>query len=196
MNTENEHESVDLVDGTVVRQFARAALLAALMGAAALVTIPYPLSPAPVTLQVLVVFLAGLYLGPLWGGASIVLYLAAGAAGAPVFSNMTGGPGVLLSEPTAGFLWAFPIGALVVGLVVHRGLTLRDPADVPLPIVVVGLTAGLILIYAGGTSWFAWLIGTSLSEAAVTVAIPFVPADLLKLAAAVVIVRSGTIDTV
>ncbi|WP_207587574.1 biotin transporter BioY [Halomontanus rarus] len=196
MKTENEHESVELVDGAVVRQFARAALLAALMGAAVVATIPYPLSPAPVTLQVLVVFLAGLYLGPLWGAASIGLYLAAGAAGAPVFSGMTGGPGVLLSEPTAGFLWTFPIAALVVGLVVHRGLALRDPADVPLATVVAGLTAGLILTYVGGTSWFAWLIGTSLTEAAVAVAIPFVPADLLKMAAAIVIVRSGAIDTV
>jgi len=62
-----QRNSVDLVDDTVVRQFARAAVLAALIGVTALVGIPYPLSPAPVTLQVLFVFLAGLVLGPAWG---------------------------------------------------------------------------------------------------------------------------------
>ncbi|TYL39091.1 biotin transporter BioY [Natronococcus pandeyae] len=189
-----ERSDVDLIEGDVVHAFARAALLAALMGAAAIVTIPYPLSPAPVTLQVLVVFLAGLYLGPLWGGASIVLYLAAGAAGAPVFSGMTGGPGVLLAEPTAGFLWTFPVAAALVGLLVHRGTTLIDPADASLPLVVGSLGIGLVLIYAGGMVWFSWLTGTSIVEAGFAVAVPFVPADLLKLAAAIAIVRSGRID--
>ncbi|MFC4543321.1 biotin transporter BioY [Halosolutus amylolyticus] len=193
---ETEQSDVDLVGGETVRAVARAALLAALMGAAAIVTIPYPLSPAPVTLQVLVVFLAGLYLGPLWGTFSIGLYLAAGAMGAPVFSGATGGPGVLLSEPTAGFLWAFPIGALVIGLLVHREVSPRDPADVPVPLVVGSLLAGLLVIYAGGVGWFAWIASTSLPEAAAAVAVPFVPADLLKLAAALAIVRSGRLDPV
>ncbi|WP_247002144.1 biotin transporter BioY [Halosolutus gelatinilyticus] len=188
---ETERSEVDLVGGETVKSIARAALLAALMGAAVVVTIPYPLSPAAsITLQVLVVFLAGLYLGPLWGAISMVLYLAAGAVGAPVFSGLTGGPGVLLSEPTAGFLWSFPIAALVIGFLVHRRLSPRDPAAVPVPIVAGSLFAGLVLIYAGGTAWYAWLAHLSVVEAALAVAIPFVPADLLKLVAAIAIVRS------
>lgn len=191
---ETERNEVDLVGGDVVKPFARAALLAALMGAATIVTIPYPLSPAPVTLQVLVVFLAGLYLGPLWGGVSIVLYLAAGAAGAPVFSGFTGGPGVLLGEPTAGFLWTFPLAAALIGLLVHRSATPSDPADASLSVVVGAIGLGLVLVYAGGIVWFAWLTGTTLVEGAFAVAIPFVPADLLKAGAAIAIVRSGRID--
>ena len=49
------------------------------------VAIPLPFTPVPITLQPLVVVLAGLMLGPAAGAASMVLYLAAGAAGLPVF---------------------------------------------------------------------------------------------------------------
>ena len=69
----------DLVGDETTLNIARAALFAALMGAFAYVAFPYPLSPAPVTLQVLVVFLTGLFLGPLVGAGALVLYLAAGA---------------------------------------------------------------------------------------------------------------------
>lgn len=84
---ETERNEVDLVEGDVVRQFARAAVLAALLGAFGPVSIPIPLSPAPITLQVLFVFLAGLVLGPVWGTVSMLIYLTAGAIGIPVFSG-------------------------------------------------------------------------------------------------------------
>ncbi|WP_290818145.1 biotin transporter BioY [Halovivax sp.] len=204
--------SVDLVSGDVVSGLARAALLAALTGVAAQVAIPYPLSPAPVTLQVLIVFLAGLYLGPVWGGVSMLLYLVAGAAGAPVFAGATGGVGVLVDQ-TAGFLWSYPVAAAAIGLLVHRSSLprrrgaepteagtgsdaasaiegVRDPATVPLPVVLVALTIGVTIIYAGGVAYAAWLLELGLSEAVALFAAPFVPAEVVKMAAAVAIVRS------
>lgn len=190
---ETERNSVDLVDAAVVRKFARAALLAALMGATALVAIPYPLSPAPVTLQILVVFLIGLYLGPKWGGFSIVLYLTAGAAGAPIFSHGNSGIGYLFAE-TGGFLWSFPVAVILIGLLVHGTGDLRDPAEASLPVVATALTVAMVLMYASGTAYYAWLVGIDLVEAAFVMAIPFVPADLLKMAAAIAIVRAGVID--
>jgi len=60
-------ESVDLVGDEAATNLARAALFAALVGAFAYVTFPNPVSPVSVTLQVLGVFLAGIYLGPVWG---------------------------------------------------------------------------------------------------------------------------------
>src|SRR5688500_6902286 len=50
---------------------------AAILAAAAQVTIPVPGTPVPFTLQPLVVVLAGLMLGPVAGAASMVLYLVA-----------------------------------------------------------------------------------------------------------------------
>ncbi|ELY47281.1 biotin transporter BioY [Natronorubrum sulfidifaciens] len=190
-----EQNSVDLVDGDIVRQFARAALLAALLGAAAPVSIPIPLSPAPITLQVLFVFLAGLVLGPVWGPTSILLYLAAGAIGLPVFSGMSAGLGVLVGN-TAGYLWSYPLAAGLIGLMVHRDTELRDPAAVSLPVVIVALVVGTILIYGMGTGYMAWLLELGAWEAISLGALPFLPGELLKIAAAIAIVKSGRIKPI
>jgi biotin transport system substrate-specific component len=192
---ETERNDVDLVDGAVVRSFARAALLAALMGAVAPVAIPLPFSPAPLTLQVLFVFLAGLLLGPLWGTVSILLYLVAGAIGIPVFAGWEAGLGTLVG-PTAGYLWSYPLAALVIGLFVHRGTDLRDPAAVSIPVLVVSLVTATVLIYAMGVGYMAWLLDLELWEATLVGAVPFVPGEVLKIAAAIAIIKSGRIDTV
>ncbi|ELY52121.1 biotin transporter BioY [Natronolimnohabitans innermongolicus] len=188
-------DSVDLVDGTVVRQFARAAVLAALLGALGPISIPLPFSLAPVTLQVLFVFLAGLVLGPVWGTASMLLYLAAGAVGAPVFAGWEAGLGPLFGQ-TGGFLWSYPIAAALIGAIVHRGTDLRDPAAVPLPVVVLALAAATVLIYAMGTAYAAWLLELEAWEAIVGFALPFVPGELLKMAAAIAIVNGGRLEPI
>ncbi|MFD1562713.1 biotin transporter BioY [Haloarchaeobius amylolyticus] len=192
---ETQRNSVDAVDDTVVRQFARAAVLAALIGASVLVSIPIPLSPAPITLQVLFVFLAGLVLGPVWGGFSVLLYLVAGAVGLPVFAGMNSGLGVLVGN-TAGYLWSYPIAASLIGVVVHRGTTLRDLRDVPLSLVVGALVMATILIYGMGTAYMTWLLDMTAWEAISAGALPFIPGELLKMAAAIAIVRSGRITPV
>ena len=190
-----ERSDVDLIEGDVVRAFARAALLAALLGAVAPVAIPIPLSPAPITLQVLFVFLAGLLLGPVWGPVSMLLYLTAGAIGIPVFAGFEAGVGVLFGQ-TGGYLWSYPLAALLIGLVVHRGTDLRDPADVPIPIVVTALVIATLLIYAMGVGYMAWLLELELWEATTLGALPFIPGEILKIAAAVAIVESGRIEPI
>ncbi|WP_306052550.1 biotin transporter BioY [Natronococcus wangiae] len=192
---ETERNTVDLVEGDVVRSFARAALLAALLGASAPVSIPIPLSPAPITLQVLFVFLAGLLLGPVWGVVSMLLYLTAGAVGLPVFAGMEAGIGVLVAH-TAGYLWSYPIAALLIGLIVHRGTDLRDPADVSTPVIVGSLVIATAVIYAMGVGYMSWLLDLELWEATTMGALPFLPGEILKIAAAVAIVKSGRIDPI
>src|SRR3982751_4305136 len=69
---------------------------------------PIPGTPVPFTLTPFVVVLAGLLLGPVDAAAAMVLYLAAGAAGLPVFAPM-GAPGLArLLGPTGGYLLAYP----------------------------------------------------------------------------------------
>ncbi|WP_222917792.1 biotin transporter BioY [Natrinema sp. SYSU A 869] len=190
-----ERNSVDPVDDAVIRQFARAAMLAALMGASVLVSIPIPLSPAPITLQVLFVFLAGLILGPVWGAISVLLYLTSGAAGAPVFAGLNSGLGILIGQ-TAGYLWSYPIAAALIGFIVHRGTTLRDLQSVRFPILAGTLVMATIVIYGMGTAYMAWLLGMGAWEAVTAGALPFIPGELLKIAAAIAIVRSGRITPV
>jgi len=62
-----------------LRKMILAALMAALISVAAQLSFPLPFSPVPLTLQVLVVLLAGGLLGPTWGAAAMLLYLLLGA---------------------------------------------------------------------------------------------------------------------
>lgn len=188
-----EYSSVEAVDDVVVRQFARAALLAALIGAVAPVSIPIPVSPAPITLQLLLVFLAGLLLGPVWGSVSMLLYLGAGAVGIPVFAEMKGGFGILFGT-TGGYLWGYLVAAGLIGLLVHRGTDLRDPASVSLPVIVGALVAGTLVVYGMGAGYMAWLLELSIQEAIAAGVVPFIPGELLKMAAAIAIVKSGRLQ--
>ena len=187
-----ETSSVDLVGEQMVGNVARAALFAALTGAFAYVSFPNPLSPAPVSLQVLGVFLAGIFLGPAWGGASLVLYLVAGAVGAPIFAGGSAGFGALLG-PTGGYLWSYPVAAAAIGAVVHGGTGLRDPKAVGLARLVGGMVLGTAVIYAFGIVGLALVLHLSHLDATVAGAAAFLPFEALKMAAAVGVVRSDRV---
>lgn len=190
--TDTVTTDVDLVGDETALNVARAALFAALMGAFAYVSFPYPLSPAPVTLQVLGVFLAGLFLGPVWGGAAMVLYLVAGAVGAPVFSGGSAGIGVLLG-PTGGYLLSYPLAAFAVGALAHGGFTLRSIENANLVRLVVAMAVATIVIYAVGVPFMYYNLEITMWTAIVTGAVVFVPAEIAKMAAAIGIVRNDAI---
>lgn len=110
-------------------------------------------TPVPATLQVLGVLLVGMALGARIGAGSLVLYLALGAAGAPMFPGNNGGLVNILSgrdglvAPTLGYLLAFPIGAYAAGWLWERRLSNSFPYAW-----ICGL-AGVAVIYAGGVAW-------------------------------------------
>ncbi|UPV75669.1 biotin transporter BioY [Halorussus limi] len=185
--------SVELVGEETAENVARAALLAALTGAFAYVSFPNPLSPAPVSLQVLGVFLAGLLLGPLWGGVSMALYLAAGAVGAPVFAGGSAGLAVLWIQPTSGYLWSYPVAAFVVGAIAHGGLRLRESVPRSVPRLVGAMVVGTAIIYAVGVVVMAFVLDMTLRAAFLAGAAAFIPAEAFKIAAAVGVVRSDQI---
>ncbi|MFB6169910.1 MAG: biotin transporter BioY [Haloarculaceae archaeon] len=187
-----QRNTVDLVGDQFVRNLARACLFAALMGAFAFVSFPNPFSPAPVTLQVLGVFLAGIMLGPVWGGVALAFYLVAGALGAPIFANASAGLGVLLG-PTGGYLLSYPIAAFVVGAIAHRGLSLGDYRDVSLPVLVGSMVVGTAVIYLLGIAGLMLALGMGPVEAFMAGAVAFIPAEAFKIAAAVGIVRSDAV---
>ncbi len=151
------------------REIAYAALFAALMAAGAYVSIP--IGSVPLTLQVLVVLLAGMVLGPRLGALSVIAYLALGLI-APVYAGGTAGVGVLLG-PTGGYLWGFILAAVVAGSIGSRG----TPALARLTIA--GL-AGLLPIYLLGTLWLAAQLDLDLRAAVVAGVVPFVWFDILK----------------
>ena len=137
---------------------------------AAHVRLPLPFSPVPVTLQTLVVLLAGAALGPWAGAGSQGMYLAAGAWGLPIFA---GGPAALIG-PTAGYLWAFPLAAWLVGFIWRERCRWS---------LAVGLLAGTAMIYLLGASWLAVMTGKSAGAAMMLGVAPFLPGDAMKLVA-------------
>ncbi len=101
---------------------------AVLVAAAAQVSVPLPGTPVPMTLQPMAVLLVGGLLGARFGALSMILYLAMGAAGLPVFTPTVPLLGVArLFGPTGGYLLAYPVAAYVVGSFVN-GRALRGRA--------------------------------------------------------------------
>ena len=168
-------------------------MLAALVGAFAYVSFPNPVSPAAnVTLQVLGVFLAGALLGPKWGTASLVLYLAAGSLGAPIFNGGAAGFGHLMGA-TGGYLLSYPIAAGLVGVVAHGGLETTAREQIPVWRLVAGMVAGTVVIYALGMAGLMVVVGYSLPKAFAVGAVAFIPAEAVKTVAAIGIVRSDAL---
>jgi len=175
--------------GTSVATRAVAVLFfAVLTAAAAQISVPLPFTQVPFTLQPTVVLLSGLVLGPRLGAASQVLYLAAGVAGLPVFAaSATLPPGVWrLLGPTGGYLMSYPLAAFVAGAFARRGFDRRYLTSI------VAMALGLVVIYTCGTVWLAYAsVGRTaigLASAFATGVVPFVIADIVKLAAAAGIV--------
>lgn len=186
-----EYESVDLVGDETVKHFTGAVLIAVLTAGLAQLNIPMPGGLPAFSLQLFGMFFAGLLLGPLWGGFAWSLYLLAGIAGAPFFSNGNAGLGyVLVGEGTGGFLIGFLVGAVVSGAIIHRGVEPRDLSNVSVPVQVAGLLASLVVVYVIGVPWLANIFGWSLTRAA-TVMAPYSVLDLVKLAIAVGMVQGG-----
>lgn len=161
------------------REVAYAALFSALIAASAFVAIP--LGPVPFTLQVLVVLLAGLLLGPRGGALAVAAYLVLGLV-APVYAGGTSGIGVLVG-PTGGYLWGFVVAAAVAGSVARR----TGPGLIGLT---VAALAGLMPIYVLGTAWLALQLDLGAGAAIAAGALPFLAADLVKAGAAALAARS------
>jgi biotin transport system substrate-specific component len=144
---------------------------AAAVAAASQIAIPLPWTPVPVTLQPMLVILAGMSLGPIAGAASMLLYLAAGATGLPVFTPL-GAPGIArFLGPTGGYLIAYPAAAYVAGWLAMRARTLPGRW-------VAGI-AGVAVIYLGGIAQLSILNGSVLRAVALGVT-PFAAFDIIK----------------
>ena len=148
--------------------------------AASQVALPLPGTPVPITLQPMVVVLAGMMLGPTLGSMSMALYLALGAFGVPVFAPI-GAPGVArFFGPTGGYLIAYPAAAFLAGVIANRFPTLlgRWAAAV----------AGIALLFLGGLAQLTIISGSV--ERAIALGItPFAALDVVKAFAAALIAR-------
>ena len=131
-----------------------------------------PLFPVPVTMQTFAVTLIGALYGWRFGAATIIAWLALGAAGMPVLAPGAVGLAKFMG-PTAGYLFAFPVVGALVGWLAARGWNGRN----------VWLAFGAMLIgnalcLAIGGAWLAVPMGI---EKAIAVGVaPFIIGGVLK----------------
>lgn len=131
----------------------------------------------PITLQTFAVMLAGAVLGAKRGFLAVLLYLAVGAIGLPVFSGGAAGIAPFLG-PTAGYLFAFPLAAALCGFIVERLPRKRVSSSV-LFIFLAGFGSSLVFIHTLGPIGISVFGGLSLREAFLTDLV-FYPGDIVK----------------
>lgn len=156
------------------------ALFGALITAGAFLAVP--LGPVPIVLQNFFVLLTGLLLGSRWGLFSVGVYLLAGACGLPVFAGATGGLGRLFG-PTGGYLFGYLPAVWVVGTLSER-LGRKAVGDL------LALICGTIIVYACGVPWLRGVTAMDWAQALTIGMIPFLPGDVLKIAAAIPVART------
>lgn len=164
---------------------------AAVVALAAQVSVRLPLTVVPLTLSPLAVLVVGGLLGPRGGAAALVLYLAAGAAGLPVFAGGAAGA-IHLLGPTGGYLLAFPVAAAVTGWLTQPAGA--RPGDAPaggggaaIARVLLACVAGMVVIHIGGVSQLA-ILGGDPALAFRVGFLPFFSNDLVKVGLAALLI--------
>jgi len=166
------------VPRTAVTDVALIATMAAFIAVCAVLpSITLPGMVVPITLQTFGVMLAGVLLGARRGALAVLLYLAVGLAGLPVFAQGTGGLAVL-GKPSLGYLLAFPLAAALAGFLVSRARTVR-PRMLPLVVFGAAMAGSLVFTHPIGIAVMGARLGMSAQEAITTGAV-FLPGDVIK----------------
>ena len=131
----------------------------------------------PITLQTFAVMLAGAVLGARRGFLAVLLYLAAGAIGLPIFSGGSAGIAPFLG-PSAGYLFAFPLAAALCGFIVERLPRQKIARSIPL-LFVAGFTSSLVFIHTLGPLGMSFFGGLTLPQA-FAADLAFYPGDIIK----------------
>lgn len=164
-------------------QLTLTAVMAAVICVLGPISIAIPVSPVPISLGSMAVYLAVTVLGMKLGTLSCLIYLLLGLVGLPVFAGGSAGAAKLFG-PTGGYLIGYLFLALIAGALWAvsqkiNGKISRLPA--------LGMILGTIVLYALGTAWLAYSAGMEFQAALWAGVIPFIPGDLVKMVIAVLL---------
>ncbi len=158
----------------------RVALFAAITAVLSQISIPLPFTPVPITFSIIAVMLAGGVLSPSQAVLSQIVYLLVGAVGVPVYAGMSGGIAKLFG-PTGGYLFAYPLMAWFIAVIVKRFAHRSFAA------LVISMLGSLVICYGLGTPWLAFTAGLSAKSALMAGVLPYLPLDIAKAASCAVI---------
>jgi len=156
-----------------------AAGFTALIAAGSYISIP--IGPVPIVLQSFFILLAGLLLGTGTALSAVAIYLLLGALGMPVFAGGTGGIGHFFG-PTGGYLLSYLPAVLLISI-------LAGPVPRRAIREIIALIFGTACIYLVGAVWLKFNTGMPWGRAAAVGIFPFLPGDILKIIAALMVSR-------
>lgn len=133
------------------------------------------IGPVPITGQTLALPILVALLGTRLAVLAVIGYLLEGALGLPVFAR--GGGFAYLLGPTAGYLWAMPVAAYVIGAAYDHGWD----ADVGRRFAAIFVGTALVILV--GACWLYAFTGSAKVAIAAGI-VPFIIGDLAKVAIA------------
>jgi biotin transport system substrate-specific component len=146
---------------------------AGLVALAAQLSIHLGFTPVPITGQTFAVVLVGASLGSIRGAASLLLYLAVGIAGVPVYAQHKHGWEVF-SGATGGYIVGFVAAAALIGLLAENGWDRRFSSSLS------AMLIGNVVIYGFGLVWLHHYLHVNWPTALQDGLYPFVLGDLIK----------------
>ncbi len=164
-------------------QLTLTAVMAAVICVLGPISIAIPVSPVPISLASMAVYLAVTVLGMKLGTLSCLIYLLLGLVGLPVFAGGSAGAAKLFG-PTGGYLIGYLFLALIAGAFVGR---FAENKWKNIAFAALGMILGTIVLYALGTAWLAYSAGMDFQAALWAGVIPFIPGDLVKMVIAVLL---------
>ncbi|MDD8048328.1 MAG: biotin transporter BioY [Thomasclavelia sp.] len=162
-----------------VLRMCRCAVFTGILCILAQITVYLP-SIVPITMQTFAVYLIALCLSPLDATISTMLYIVLGAIGLPVFSGFNGGLSSLIG-PAGGFIFSFPIMALVISLMVKYKDDIKTN--------VISLIVGTGVTYFIGSIWFMFITKSSIVVTLTACVLPFIIGDSLKIFISIIIAK-------
>lgn len=158
------------------RHFNGVRQLALVLGGTAVLTassyVSIPMQPVPVSLQTFAVLMVGALYGWRLGGLTVLAWLLEAALGMPVLAGGKGGLAPFFG-PTAGYLLAFPLGAVLMGWLAARGWDGTHPLRAFGAML---LCTTLILLLGG--AWLGAMIGAA--KGWQLGVLPFLVGDVVK----------------
>lgn len=167
--------------GTRMKRAVLVALFAAIISVGTFINFPLP-GLVPITFQDMFSMTAGLLSGPLLGALSVLVFLALGCAGLPVFAGKAGIQRIT-QAPAGGFLIGYLAGA-VAGGVICALLLPRGKRHSAKKSAICAFAAGLaatIAVFAFGIAGFMRVTGYDFNKTLAAALIPFIPGNTIKL---------------
>lgn len=148
-------------------------LMAAVICVLGPIAIPIPVSPVPISLATLVIYLFSYFLD--WKGAVLgcLVYILLGTAGLPVFTGFSGGL-AKLAGPTGGYLVGYLFLAAFCGLFIQLYPQKRA-------LHLVGMILGTAFLYGFGTVWLIYQMRLTFVEGLAMAVLPYLPGDTIKI---------------